>query len=132
MLCIRDTFSADPQGFILINEYLQSSGGPPEVFAAGDVATSAVHPRPKAGVFAVRQVRTDGTGHMCKYVCVSVGARVRTCVCVHACLGNISIVFQWHVCAGPTLDGQCEAVLNRRKTSAFRASGTPVAYEYPT
>eukprot|EP00983_Pelagomonas_calceolata_P086634 1156796-Pelagomonas_calceolata.AAC.6 len=47
---------ADPQGFLAINECLQSEGGPPEVFAAGDVASCAKHPRPKAGVFAVRQV----------------------------------------------------------------------------
>ncbi|KAF5839251.1 hypothetical protein DUNSADRAFT_1285 [Dunaliella salina] len=45
----------DPQGFLAINECLQSDGGPPEVFAAGDVASCAKHPRPKAGVFAVRQ-----------------------------------------------------------------------------
>jgi len=45
----------DPQGFLAINECLQSEGGPPEVFAAGDVASCAKHPRPKAGVFAVRQ-----------------------------------------------------------------------------
>eukprot|EP00775_Hariotina_reticulata_P005837 gene5837-6078_t len=45
----------DSSGFLLINEFLQSAGGPPEVFATGDVATSSIHPRPKAGVFAVRQ-----------------------------------------------------------------------------
>lgn len=48
--------TADAQGFLQINEFLQSAGGPPEVFAVGDVATSVTHPRPKAGVYAVRQV----------------------------------------------------------------------------
>jgi NADH dehydrogenase FAD-containing subunit len=47
----------DASGFLLINEYLQSAGGPPEVFAVGDVASSVTDPRPKAGVYAVRQVR---------------------------------------------------------------------------
>eukprot|EP00892_Ulva_mutabilis_P009870 jgi/Ulvmu1/7255/UM035_0042.1 len=42
-------------GFLAINEYLQSAGGPTNIFAAGDVATSICDPRPKAGVFAVRQ-----------------------------------------------------------------------------
>ena len=46
---------ADDQGFIRINKYLQSAGGPDNVFAVGDVATSVEDPRPKAGVFAVRQ-----------------------------------------------------------------------------
>ncbi|KAG1672591.1 hypothetical protein FOA52_010693 [Chlamydomonas sp. UWO 241] len=42
-------------GFLSIRDTLQSDGGPPEVFACGDVASCATHPRPKAGVFAVRQ-----------------------------------------------------------------------------
>lgn len=46
---------AEQGGFLAINRFLQSAGGPPEVFAAGDVATSVTDPRPKAGVFAVRQ-----------------------------------------------------------------------------
>ncbi|GIL87856.1 hypothetical protein Vretifemale_15848 [Volvox reticuliferus] len=45
----------DPLGFLSINDKLQSDGGPPEVFASGDVATCSSSPRPKAGVFAVRQ-----------------------------------------------------------------------------
>uniref|UniRef100_A0A383W2K1 Selenide, water dikinase n=1 Tax=Tetradesmus obliquus TaxID=3088 RepID=A0A383W2K1_TETOB len=45
----------DAAGFLLIGDTLQSAGGPPEVFAAGDVASSVNHPRPKAGVYAVRQ-----------------------------------------------------------------------------
>ncbi|KAL3145556.1 hypothetical protein ABBQ32_003381 [Trebouxia sp. C0010 RCD-2024] len=45
----------DELGFLSINENLQAAGGPPNIFAVGDVATSMVYPRPKAGVFAVRQ-----------------------------------------------------------------------------
>jgi selenide,water dikinase len=56
-LCIDCIVFVDESGFLLINEYLQSAGGAPEVFAVGDVATSVTHPRPKAGVYAVRQVR---------------------------------------------------------------------------
>ena len=44
----------DDRGFLAVRDTLQSTGDE-RVFGAGDIATQVNHPRPKAGVYAVRQ-----------------------------------------------------------------------------
>ncbi len=51
---VRSNLPCDPNGFLATRPTLQVMGDD-DVFAVGDCATVLEHPRPKSGVFAVRQ-----------------------------------------------------------------------------
>ena len=53
----QSDLALSPQGFMAVTPELQSLNQP-RVFAAGDLADCLAQPRPKAGVFAVRQAPT--------------------------------------------------------------------------
>ncbi|WP_326940894.1 FAD-dependent oxidoreductase [Actimicrobium sp. GrIS 1.19] len=94
-------------GFVRVNAHLQSVSHP-QVFAAGDIATDDSQPRPKAGVFAVRQgpvlaanlLRQLGGAELIRYHAQSDYLSLLSCGDRHAIASWYGLVWQgnwvWH------------------------------------
>jgi selenide, water dikinase len=114
--------STDEQGFILIKDTLQSLSHP-HIFATGDIATMPSNPRPKAGVFAVRQ----GQPLFVNLQCLTMGQSPQSYLPqqFHLSLiglGNQQAIATWgNLCTRPSrLLWWCKDRIDRRFISRFR------------
>src|SRR4051794_24899190 len=88
----------DAKGFVLVNDRLQSVSHE-RVFAAGDAATMNHHPRPKSGVYAVRQ----GPPLARNLRCALLGAQLESFHPQHRALQIITTGERYAIAAGGEL-----------------------------
>jgi selenide,water dikinase len=93
--------AADARGFAAVDDYLQSVSHR-NVFAAGDIASMIHHPRPKAGVYAVRQGpvlyenlrRALGGEPLRRYIAQKIALALISTGCRHAVASWNGIAFE--------------------------------------